>query len=936
MANSRAPRKGNSRSAGGKNVVSAQSGTGSTRLKDEIAAIVSVALGLFLCFAMFISAAGKLGAWISFFLKGCIGPIAYAFPVLLILYGVLMIPRKSLFRGYRQAILFAAICFMLDLIAAGFWLKSGDDPLGGLSFGQVYMSSGSGHGGGIIGMYVGALLIKGIGMSGLYIFSILCLLVALLLLINKPLSPLIAQMSAKAKTRRDERRESALKNDDIPTKEIREDFVRPANDNLKMSAPEPSAQTATTKNRKKIIEAVKNDELDVTGDVVSEGYAASGMLGMDGFGLDQEAVGLSQESRFGYGVDPIPETSPGFGLGDYDATQPAFQKKGTAVPFSEADLFSDIPAVSNDASSGGMAKGPGLPVSEQAVERFSQGDPLNNFSAAGRTPEAPPSAASGMNPSVAALEQVGRKKSADFHDDERLMNYKLPPVTLLNRGPKSENSENGKEIRFKAAKLEQTLKDFRVDAHVVNVTVGPTVTRYEVEPDVGVKIQSIRSLEPDLALKLEVKSVRVVPMPGQAVIGIEAYNSNTNLVSLRDIIDGPEFRLHPSKIGFALGKNISGERKIVNLAEMPHLLIAGTTGSGKSVCINSILLSILYRAKPDEVKMILVDPKVVELKSYNDIPHLLLPVVTDPERAATALSYAVSEMESRYRKFSDAGVRNLDGYNDLMHKEGAEDEVLPQIVLVIDELSDLMMVAPAKVQDAISRLAAMARAAGMHLIVATQQPLASILTSVIKANIPSRIAFAVSSNSASRVIMDRPGAERLFGKGDMLYSPVGAREPERIQGAFVSDSEVHKVTDFIKKQMDPHYSPDIMQAVSGINGGALVEEEDELFRDAVEAVVTAKQASVSMLQRRFRVGYNRAARLVDMMEERGIVAGSDGTNKPRKVLLTEGQYADWLALESGADDMGESPTGILPPGPTAGFEGEEQDMSRDQEAGELF
>ncbi|MDR0876276.1 MAG: DNA translocase FtsK [Clostridiales Family XIII bacterium] len=474
-------------------------------------------------------------------------------------------------------------------------------------------------------------------------------------------------------------------------------------------------------------------------------------------------------------------------------------------------------------------------------------------------------------------------------------NYKLPPIDLLSKSKAGAKTESPAELKRNATRLEQAMRDFRVDAKVLKVTVGPTVTRYEVEPDVGVKIQAIRSLEPDLALKLEVKSVRVVPMPGQAVIGIEAYNANTSIVSLRDIIDSDEFRGEPSKIACALGKNVSGKRIIADLKEMPHLLIAGTTGSGKSVCINSILLSILYRAKPSEVKLILVDPKVVELKSYNDLPHLLVPVVTDPERAAMALSYAVTLMNDRYRKFSEHNVRNLESFNDKMRGEGLYEEVLPQIVIVIDELSDLMMVASAKVQESISRLAAMARAAGMHLIVATQQPLASILTSVIKANIPSRIAFAVSSNSASRVILDNPGAERLHGKGDMLFNPVGVREPMRVQGAFVDEKEVVKVVEFVKKQMDPDYSTELMAQVDSMASGSLTDDEDDLFLDAVEMVAQAKQASVSMIQRRFRVGYNRAARLVDMMEERGIVAPSDGTNKPRRLIMSEAQIAGFLS-----------------------------------------
>jgi len=498
-------------------------------------------------------------------------------------------------------------------------------------------------------------------------------------------------------------------------------------------------------------------------------------------------------------------------------------------------------------------------------------------------------------------EAMGKQKADAMHygtgqDDSH---YSLPPLDLLSKSKGRGRIENTAKHEASAAKLEQALRDFRVEARVVKVTVGPTVTRYEVEPDLGVKIQSIRSLEPDLALKLEVESVRVVPLPRQSVIGIEAYNTNMSIVPLRELIDSEDFRDAPSSISFALGKNIAGKNIIVDLREMPHLLIAGTTGSGKSVCINSILLSILYRAKPSEVKLILIDPKVVELKGYNDIPHLLLPVVTDPERAAMALSYAVTIMGERYKKFDEHKVRTLEGYNAKMRKEGHPEEAMPQIVIVIDELSDLMMIASQRVQDSITRLAQMARAAGMHLIVATQQPLASILTSVIKANIPSRIAFAVSSNSASRVILDNPGAGRLHGKGDMLFSPLGTREAIRVQGAFADENEVIKVVNHIKKQMDPDYSVEVMTQVNASVAGNLTDDEDELFLDAVRMVVDSKtdpkQVSVSMLQRRFRIGYNRAARLVDMMEERGIVAASDGTNKPRRLIMGDAQLAGFLA-----------------------------------------
>ena len=557
-----------------------------------------------------------------------------------------------------------------------------------------------------------------------------------------------------------------------------------------------------------------------------------------------------------------------------------------------------LDAVINDETYGDVNRGRGLEIEDTNVP----------FDTAGAAEEDGKTAAQTQKQSKRTSDTVimtsdsslGKRSSDKMtyglsHDDS---NYRLPPLDLLAKGKAKGKNQDPADYKANAARLEQALRDFRVEARVVKVTVGPTVTRYEVEPDIGVKIQSIRSLEPDLSLKLGAKSVRVVAMPGQSVVGIEAYNTNTGIVTLREMIDSEEFRKAPGKICFALGKNISGKRIVVDLKEMPHLLIAGTTSAGKSVCINSILLSILYRAKPSEVKLILIDPKVVELKSYNDLPHLLVPVVTDPERAAMALSYAVSLMEERYKKIEEYNLRNLEGYNARMRKERRFDEIMPQIVIIIDELSNLMDVASGKVQDAISRLASMARAAGIHLVVATQQPLASVLTSIIKSNIPSRIAFAVSDNSASRVILDTPGAERLHGKGDMLFKPLGSlEEPMRVQGSFADDSDINRVVSYVKKQMDPYYSEEVMSHVDAASAPGMNDDEDDFFLQAVEMITQSesKQVSVSMIQRRFRIGYNRAARIVDMMEERGIVASSDGTNKPRRLIMGEAQLEEFLA-----------------------------------------
>ena len=442
--------------------------------------------------------------------------------------------------------------------------------------------------------------------------------------------------------------------------------------------------------------------------------------------------------------------------------------------------------------------------------------------------------------------------------------------------------------------IEKTLTDFGVKAALVNVTKGPSVTRYELEPAPGVKVNKIQNLAEDIALKLAVTSVRIEPIPGKAAIGIEVPSRYSEAVTFRSIVDCDEIRNAKGKLCVGLGKDISGRVIVADLSKMPHLLIAGSTGSGKSVCINTIIASLLYRAKPNEVKLILVDPKVVELTNYNGIPHLLTPVVTGPKQAASALHWAVVEMERRYSLFAKTQVRKIDDYNAVV----PADEALPFIVVIIDELSDLMMVAAVDVEDAILRLAQKARAAGIHLILATQRPSVDVLTGTIKANIPSRIAFAVSSNTDSRTILDMSGAENLLGRGDMLYFPTGANKPTRVQGAFITDEELGRIVDFIKSESIPTaYEEEVTtQALSEDKkkhaaGEGEDEAEDDLFEDALRLVVSTHQASSSMLQRKFRIGYTRAARLVDMMEEKGIV-GPSGGSKPRSLIRSETAIAE--------------------------------------------
>ena len=475
-------------------------------------------------------------------------------------------------------------------------------------------------------------------------------------------------------------------------------------------------------------------------------------------------------------------------------------------------------------------------------------------------------------------------------------NYEFPPIDFLKPG-KSTTKLGKKAVTDTANKLQKTLYSFGVSAKVENVSVGPSITRYELKPAEGVRVSKIANLADDIALSLAAETIRIeAPIPGKQAVGIEIPNKEKEVVALKDIIDSNEFKGAKSKLSFALGKDAAGEAIVTDIAKMPHVLIAGSTGSGKSVCINTLITSIIYKAKPSEVKLVMVDPKVVELSVYNGIPHLLIPVVTDPRKAAGALAWAVQEMVNRYHLFAEKNVRDIAGYNEALEKEGTEGK-LPQIVIIIDELADLMMVAKNDVEDAICRLAQMARAAGMHLVIATQRPSVDVITGIIKANIASRISFAVTSQVDSRTILDSAGAEKLLGKGDMLFFPTGVLKPIRIQGAFVSDAEVEKIVTFLKENGGPTYSEDVLEKIERANSTdkELDEQDDDetdpFLMEAIDTVVDLGQASASFIQRRFKVGYARAGRIIDQMEARGIISGYEGS-KPRQVLVSKEQWQE--------------------------------------------
>lgn len=470
-------------------------------------------------------------------------------------------------------------------------------------------------------------------------------------------------------------------------------------------------------------------------------------------------------------------------------------------------------------------------------------------------------------------------------------NYEYPPLSLLSVGKKKNMKGGAKALADTATKLQRTLHSFGVSAKVENVSVGPAITRYELKPAEGVRVSKIANLADDIALNLAAETLRIeAPIPGKQAVGIEVPNKEKQAVHLREVLESENFLNSESKLSVALGKDIAGQTVVADIAKMPHVLIAGSTGSGKSVCINTLITSIIFNAKPSEVKLVMVDPKVVELSVYNGIPHLLIPVVTDPRKAAGALAWAVQEMDNRYALFASKGVRDLSGYNKAVEKDG-ETTKIPQMVIIIDELADLMMVAAKEVEESICRLAQKARAAGMHLVIATQRPSVDVITGLIKANVPSRIAFAVSSQVDSRTILDSAGAEKLLGKGDMLFFPAGAPKPTRVQGAFVSDSEVEKIVDFVKSNGTANYSEDILESIENNNKtdkelaeAAEDDDTDPLLMEAIDLVVETGTASTSFIQRKLKVGYARAGRIIDQMEERGVISGYQGS-KPRQVLM---------------------------------------------------
>ncbi|MDD6042263.1 MAG: DNA translocase FtsK [Eubacteriaceae bacterium] len=816
------------------------------RLLDEIWAIIFIAVGLFLFAAVQFHAAGQLGNTIGDVLKGVFGIIGLVLPWYLILFGILVISKKTAHISKLSTFLcFLILLFACIINSAGYIDESNLQ----YAFKEFYEKGISLENGGFFGMTVGTVMVKFIGKVGLYIFSGVGILICVLLVFNTPVSRGIESLAARRERRKlekearleEEKREELAREKERIQENYQIEQLRFSPEQMKnpYDSPTPSVEK---KNNNILRYMTDEDPFENSNQLkVNASYGLEEKIDYgEGFGLNYSGQSDNGKAKS--------EKGKGFGLGL------GFHKKDTT----------ELPVTPDIAVKDGSTPIPGVITVDEPVK-------LSKKEASSLT----------LDPTEMSANKVSKR-------------YKKPSIDLLNKPVQTNKGNISMTLKMKAAKLEETLQNFHVDARVIQVTQGPAVTRYEIQPNTGVKVNSIVRLADDIALNLEAKSIRIeAPIPGKAAVGIEVENDHINMVTLREIIDSKEFKSAKSKITFAVGKDISGNAIVADLKDMPHLLIAGSTGSGKSVCINSIITSILYKADPDEVKLVLIDPKVVELGNYNGIPHLLIPVVTEPAKAAAALNWAVAEMTDRYKKFAEAQVRDLKSYNEAMKANEDSDSVLPQIVIIIDELADLMMAAPSQVEESICRLAQMARAAGMHLIVATQRPSVDIITGVIKANIPSRIAFAVSSQFDSRTILDMSGAEKLVGKGDMLFNPLGTGKPIRVQGTFVSDTEVQHVIEHVKSQVEEvEYSGDVIHTIEkgNISGDGNDNDGDELLNDAIKCVVSAGQASVSMLQRRFRIGYNRAARIVDMMEARGIVGPQDGS-RPRQVLMSEEELA---------------------------------------------
>lgn len=878
--------------------------------KKEIFLWIVVAVSILLFISNF-GIGGNLGNAVSGFLFGLFGMVAYIFPLVLLVGSFFAVSNKgnsyAIMKLVMTLVLIWFICVFMYLAVYGEFAVS---PV------QSYIDSVERHsGGGFIGALIGCILVPAVGIIGAYVVTIVVMIICLVLITGKSFMKGMRNGGRKVyeSARENNERYQEYRQYKSRERQTREGL---ASDNTDSDIKETAKGGRRSKRAgRRMDNKITGVSLDTKIDG-SENALDSGMTGSD-----TAHVGI-----FGQGAaatDALGEIT----IENYPSSPAIKEKKTTSLTSGDAGEIVQTPdfGVASEPVSvlGGTAASH---VSQIPISGCVEPDIFDDFDiqkdnelqsklsapVADAVMTKPPAAESGKKKVKSDKDELSKEvekvsEQIAINDAENAIQqkpYVFPAVDLLKAPDRGKTGDSQAHLRETAAKLEQTLNVFGVNAKVNNISCGPAVTRFEITPEPGVKVSKIVNLADDIKLNLAAADIRIeAPIPGKAAVGIEVPNSQSVAVSFRELVESEEFKNAKSKITFAVGKDIAGKVKVTDIAKMPHLLIAGATGSGKSVCINTIIMSILYKAKPDEVKLIMIDPKVVELRVYNGIPHLMIPVVTDPKKAAGALNWAVSEMTDRYEKFANSGVREINGYNAMIDamdgKDTEKPPKMPQIVIIVDELADLMMVAPKDVEEAICRLAQLARAAGIHLIIATQRPSVNVITGLIKANMPSRIAFAVTSGVDSRTILDMNGAEKLLGKGDMLFDPQGVPKPLRVQGAFVSDKEVSDIVKFIiENNENAQYSNDVAQKMESLSNDTTnttvtisdVENTDDgrdsYFAEAASIITDKERASIGMLQRYLKIGFNRAARIMDQLEEAGVVGPEEGT-KPRKVLVTK-------------------------------------------------
>lgn len=945
-------------------------------VKDEIYLIVLLAVCVLLFFCI-IGVCGTVGNIFRGVMFGMFGFISYVIPMIIFLAASFCVSNQGNRYAMRKfisamilCVIFAVIC---DLITGSLTKDSA------FSIIDIYKRCSEGRsGGGVIGGTIAWIFVHLMGMAGAVFISVVGTIVCIILVSGKAIFHAAArkgrEFKERVRLREDEEEYANYDNDEYYDEDqeneesrLRRQRLAEFEDRRRQQKEERDRNAALAREEREKNYANAREERERNIKLAREEKKQkienddnAKILGRD-YSIPVKGIAADNDALFSKDHDGIHEII--FNDSDEDADidlnisgispRPVYEDNGEVTGNHDdrsdediTDVISDSVGIAGEAATaiagetaavsgeaataeaGVVLHKDGITIGDDAVRYGTNGNiipgeegkmPMGSFGA-GDVGRRANTLSAQIKPGAAAiLASGGSTTGSGAAAKPKPRPYVFPPLNILTRGVRSKNDNSG-ELKATALKLENTLKTFGVNAKVTDVSQGPAVTRYELHPESGVKVSKIVGLSDDIKLNLAATDIRIeAPIPGKAAVGIEVPNKENSTVALRDLLESKAFKDFPSKLSFAVGKDIGGQIVVTDIAKMPHMLIAGATGSGKSVCINTIIMSILYKAKPDEVKLIMIDPKVVELSVYNGIPHLIVPVVTDPKKASGALQWGVAEMTDRYQKFADMNVRDLKGYNKKVEsmRESGDDQApdkLPQIVIIVDELADLMMVSPGEVEESICRLAQLARAAGIHLIIATQRPSVDVITGLIKANMPSRVAFAVSSGVDSRTILDMNGAEKLLGKGDMLFYPQGYPKPARIQGAFVSDKEVQDVVTFIKKNAGGDvYDEKVADKIKSLeksdgNGkqtlgqGSSSDDQgpdvDQLFRDAGELIIDKDKASIGMLQRVFKIGFNRAARIMDQLAENGIVSEEDGT-KPRNVLMSQEQFEQFIDQMNG-------------------------------------